>query len=313
MEPSSRNRAPPALKSLLFHLHSEWRVEKWGQGRINYAVADALDSSSGSSAVREIRRLGKNINGYFGETIDIRAVLADCIAAARAHGWIIDEFGPGPRPLLGFTRPAAAASRPARRFYLSSGIHGDEPAGPLAIRRLLQENRWPENVELCLCPCLNEEGFVLNRRENALGLDLNRQYRNPQAAEIIAHSAWLQRQPNFDLCMCLHEDWESHGFYVYELNPDGRPSLAENIVARVAEVCPIDPSPLIEGRPAQGGIIRPTLDPAARPQWAEAFFLITHKTRLSYTLEAPSDFPLSCRVAALAAGVEVGAESLSRR
>jgi hypothetical protein len=38
--------------------------------------------------------------------------------------------------------------------------------------------------------------------------------------------------------------------------------------------------------------------------------LITHKTRLSYTLEAPSDFLLSTRVAALVEAVKVVLERL---
>jgi hypothetical protein len=156
---------------------------------------------------------------------------------------------------------------------------------------------------------LNPAGFALNRRENPGGLDLNRQYRNPEAGETAAHIAWLRRQPDFDLCLCLHEDWEAHGFYVYELNPDRQPSLAEAIVARVGEVCPIDRSEVIEGRPALNGIIRPGVDPRSRSDWPEAFFLITHKTRLSCTLEAPSDFPLAVRVAALVAGVAAALEA----
>jgi len=169
---------------------------------------------------------------------------------------------------------------------------------------LLQENKWPANVEFWFCPCLNPAGFVLNRRENADGKDLNRDYRHLETAEVRAHIAWLERQPQFDVCLCLHEDWESHGFYLYEQNPDGKPSLAEIIISAVQKVCPIDPSELIEDRPAKNGIIRPNLDPRTRPQWAEAFYLIVHKSRLGYTLEAPSDFPLSTRVNALVAGVD---------
>ena len=115
--------------------------------------------------------------------------------------------------------------------------------------------------------------------------------------------AWLKEQPDFDLTLCLHEDWESHGFYVYEVNPDHEPSLGEKMIEAVSKVCPIDHSPVIEDRPARGGIIRPDLDPAQRPLWPEAFYLIMNKTRHSYTLEAPSDFPLSTRVAALVAAV----------
>ena len=122
--------------------------------------------------------------------------------------------------LLALHRPSSPATRHPSRIYLSTGIHGDEPAGPLAALRLLQENQWPENAELWFCPCLNPMGFVLNRRENADGKDLNRDYRHLETTEVRAHIAWLERQPQFDLCLCLHEDWESHGFYVYELNPD---------------------------------------------------------------------------------------------
>ncbi len=272
-------------------------------------------------SVQQLRRLGKNINGYFGETIDIDAVLGDCLAAARRHGWSVEDIAGSPDPgLLALTRqtPAGRATGatsspkgPNRRVYLSTGIHGDEPAGPLAMRELLIENHWPSGTDLWLCPCLNPAGFRLNRRENSKGFDLNRQYLNPQAAETLAHTAWLLKQPSFELCLCLHEDWESHGFYVYELNADNRPSLAEPIVAAVAQVCPIDTASLIEGRPAQNGIIRPSIDPRTRPQWPEAFFLLTHKTRLSYTLEAPSDYPLSCRMAALVAGAQAALESLT--
>lgn len=262
--------------------------------------------------MRKARRLGRNIKGYCGETIDIAAVLEECVAAARAHGWTVEEIPAAPNlHLLALTRVSRVSrqhatrdTQHASRVYLSTGIHGDEPAGPLAARQLLAENRWPTGLDLWLCPCLNPSGFVLNRRENAEGLDLNRQYRQPAARETRAHIGWLQGQPDFDLSLCLHEDWESHGFYVYELNPDNRPSPAEAIVERVAEVCPLDLSELIEGRPAKNGIIRPTADPRSRPDWPEAFFLLTYKTRLSCTLEAPSDFPLSARVAALVAGVE---------
>jgi len=251
-----------------------------------------------------VERLWKNVQGYYGERIDIAAVQRDCLMAAQAHGWEAEKLKASSEvELLAFSRRASSGTQHRFRLYISAGIHGDEPAGPLAVRQLLQDNLWPTEVNIWICPCLNPAGFVKNRRENAEGLDLNRQYLDPVAPETLAHIAWLKAQPDFDLCLCLHEDWESHGFYVYELNPDNRPSLAQAIVDRVADVCPIDPSEIIEGRAAHKGIIRPNVDSQSRPQWPEAFFLLTHKTRLSYTLEAPSDFPLATRAAALVAGV----------
>jgi protein MpaA len=252
-----------------------------------------------------MQRLGKNLGGYLGETIDVRAVLRDVETAAQRHGWASEVFHATEGfKLLALHRQAkSTATSTFRRIYISTGIHGDEPAGPLAALRLLREDIWPDQVEVWLCPCLNPSGFALNTRENAQKVDLNRQYLKPQAAETVAHIAWLAKQPAFDVTLCLHEDWESHGFYVYELNPDQRPSLAEDIIKSVVEVCPIDVSPIIEGRPASEGIIRPSLDPQSRPDWPEAFYLLTNKTRLSYTLEAPSDFALPVRTAALVAGV----------
>jgi hypothetical protein len=157
---------------------------------------------------------------------------------------------------------------------------------------------------------LNPAGIALNQRENAQGIDLNRDYRHLQSEEVRAHVAWLERQPRFDLALCLHEDWEAQGFYLYELNPDGRPSYAEKMVEAAAKVCPIDLSPMIEDREAHEGIVRPKINLADRPQWPEAFYLGTQKTRLSYTLESPSDFPLPLRVAALVAAVRLVLELL---
>ena len=258
-----------------------------------------------------MERFGKNKGGYHGETIDIRAVLRDVETAAQQHGWTSEIFHDTGEFKLFALRRTCRDEAKRRRIYISTGIHGDEPAGPLAALRLLQENRWPANLDLWLCPCLNPMGFVLNRREKADGKDLNRDYRHLEAAETRAHIAWLERQPQFDLYLLLHEDWESHGFYLYEQNPARKPSLAEKIIQRVAEFCSIEQSKNIEGREAKGGVISPNLDPRTRLQWAEAFYLIVNKARLGYTLEAPSDFPLATRVNALVTGVNVALQSIS--
>ena len=258
-----------------------------------------------------MQRRHQNHNGYHGETIDIHAVVNEAAAVAMAQGWTGETFLQAPEfQLTAWHRPAQAGSgrgqhsEGIRRIHISTGIHGDEPAGPLAALRLLRENIWPAHCEIFLVPCLNPAGFVRNRRENAGGLDLNRDYLNPKSSEIQAHVAWLQRHSPFDLSLALHEDWEANGFYLYELNPHNEPSAAEVMVAAASGVCPIDLASVIEGREAKNGIIRPTLDPRARPLWPESFWLIQHGTRHAFTLEAPSDFPLAVRVDALVAAVQ---------
>lgn len=245
-----------------------------------------------------MRRLLINIGGYKGEGIDIAKILRDIAQAAEAAGW---KSRPITAALPAYERLSDGATA---SVYISTGIHGDEPAGPLAALELLKENAWPRDVNLWLVPCINPHGYELNRRENEDGIDLNRDYRTFVTAAVKGHAEWLDQRPKFDFSLLLHEDWESNGFYLYELNPTLRPSLAECIVNAVKEVCPIDLSPVIEGREAQDGIICANPDLAKRKDWPEAFYLIHNKTPLSYTLEAPSDFPLVTRVQALCRGVQ---------
>ncbi len=249
----------------------------------------------------QARKLGRNLGQYGGETIDIQQVLHDALQAGQKMGWQ-SEVHPlsGGFHLINLRR---SVNDSKKNVYLSTGIHGDEPAGPLAIHQLIQEDVWPKTASLWLCPCLNPSGFAVNRRENAQGIDLNRDYRHLTSEEIRAHVAWLARQPQFDYTFCMHEDWEAQGFYLYELNPDHQPSPAAAMIEAVSQVCPIDHSPIIDDRPAQNGIIRPDLDPAKRPKWPEAFYLFMNHTRHSFTLEAPSDFPLAVRVKALVTAV----------
>lgn len=233
--------------------------------------------------------------------IDPLSLVSQFERAGAKAGFRMEPFGAaGPYPLLALTRRTPGI-RP--RIYLSAGIHGDEPAAPLALASLLESGEFDDRATWFLCPMLNPEGTARGTRENAQGLDLNRDYRHLESSEIRAHVRWLERQPNFDLAICVHEDWESTGFYLYELNLDRRPSLAEPMIAAVRAVCPIDLSSLIEGREAKGGIIRPLLDPLAREKWPESIYLQAHHTRLSYTVEAPSALALEVRVAALKAAL----------
>ena len=252
-----------------------------------------------------MKRLGQNIGGYRGERIDVARTRAALEVAARRTGWTTGQVPAGGQELLVLERAARRADAP--RLYLSAGMHGDEPAGPCALLELVEKNDWPD-VHLCVVPLLNPGGLSLGTRENEQGIDINRDYRHFRSAEARAHADWLLLQPRFDLTLLLHEDWESHGFYCYELNPDHRPSLAVPMIHAVSNVCPIDTTPVIDGRPiSEPGIIRPTewpdFNPDQRPEWPEALWLGVHKTRLNYTLEAPSDWPLELRVNALATAV----------
>jgi protein MpaA len=162
---------------------------------------------------------------------------------------------------------------------------------------MLEQGLFDERATWFLCPFLNPTGYVRGTRENEAGIDLNRDYREPQSVEITAHVRWLRHQPRFDLTLCLHEDWETRGFYLYELNPDGRPTLADAMIDAARQHGPIENAALIDGRESYSpGIIRPDLDPISREQWPEAIYLYQHHCRLGYTLETASITPMTQRI-----------------
>ena len=228
--------------------------------------------------------------------LDPAALAARFTVAGQAAGFRVEWFGESAGvPLLALTKRTPG---PRPRIYLSAGIHGDEPAPPLVLLEMLESGVFDARANWFLCPILNPHGHARGTRENAGGLDLNRDYKHLDSAEISAHVAWLRRQPRFAVTLSVHEDWESKGYYLYELNPEHRHSLAEPILAALAGICPIDHSPVIDGREARGGIIRPISDPLLREKWPESIYLREHHTALTYTLESPSAFPLAQRIAA---------------
>ncbi len=216
-------------------------------------------------------------------------------AAAAAAGFKTVPLGEvNGHPLLAYTKRKAG---PRPRAYYSAGIHGDEPAPPWALLRLMEEGFFDDRCTWFVCPLLNPTGFLRRTRENSAGVDLNRDYKEPRSPEVRAHVYWLQRQPNFDLATCLHEDWEARGFYLYELNPANRPTLAPAMIAAAALHSPIETAAVIDGRQADGpGIIRPVSDPVLRETWPEAIYLRRHHGPLDYTLETPSTLPLEQRI-----------------
>lgn len=227
--------------------------------------------------------------------VDPAALAARLEKSGAKAGFRCETFGKiGDYPLIALTKRSAG---PRPRIYLSAGIHGDEPAPPLALLSLIESGDLDGRATWFLCPLLNPDGLARRTRENASGTDLNRDYRNTDSPEIKAHIGWLRRQPNFDMAVCVHEDWESVGFYLYELNPDKRASAAKPMITAAEKTCPIDLSPVIEGRDAKGGIIRPSLNPEERERWPESIYLQVHHTRLSYTIETPSSLPIEARVA----------------
>jgi protein MpaA len=198
-------------------------------------------------------------------------------------------------PLTVWERPAAGP-----RIYISAGIHGDEPAGPLALLELLAGGALTTAIHWLLCPALNPTGLARNTRTNAAGLDLNRDYRTLRATETRAHASWIESNPLPDVFLSLHEDWEARGFYFYEINlgPD-QPERARRILAAASAWFEPEPGPEIDGHTPRGpGWIYHEAEADVPEGWPEAIFLAKLGCPLSFTFETPSRARLSDRVAA---------------
>jgi len=225
-----------------------------------------------------------------------KAYVARLEEVAKAHRWTIQyltKCGDVTRPWL---QRIATLGPAAPSLYLSSGIHGDEISGPMALLKMLRERDFFEDFNVTIFPILNPDGLARNVRVNADGIDLNRDYKNTKSAEIASHIEALKTLGKFDAAMMLHEDFEGTGAYLFELNDALDSSLGTRIITAMGQHVPIDQRPEIDDFPARNGII-------SRPEWPEAIYLSVHHTQVSYTTETPKPFPLEHRIEAQIAAV----------
>ena len=192
-------------------------------------------------------------------------------------------------------------------IYINGGTHGDEPAGVEAALAFLEEewDRWADRVRFEVIPCLCPWSYVHNARLNAQEVDVNWAYLRDDVPEIKILKGFVEGRV-FAGVIDLHEDWESPGFYLYEMFGDRGP-LGRKMVTQVAKVCPINENAEIEGEVAVNGVIHPNME-VARRKYGEgipiALYQRGHTDHL-VTSESPTAQPMDVRVAAHLAAVEV--------
>jgi predicted deacylase len=190
-------------------------------------------------------------------------------------------------------------------IYISAGIHGDEPAGPLAALKLMEDGVFPEGRHCMICPALNPSGLVIQTRENRQGADLNRDYVHQLSPETVAHTRWLASRPVPALFVSLHEDWETNGFYFYEINlGEDDPQRASDLLEAVSAHFQAEPGLEIDGHAVRSpGWIYHRAEADLPDFWPEAIWLAKRGCPLSFTFETPSKAALTARVEAHCAGV----------
>jgi len=262
------------------------------------------------------RQFSKHM-AYQGERIDVAQVLLRLELAASKAGFDGEEL----YEQHGMMVPvfySDAPSSTAPRILIAAGIHGDEPAGPVAVLNLLEKNAFIRAYSWTLVPMLNPAGLNNNMRESPEGIDLNRDFKHPRSKEVEQYAAYLKQQKSWDLALLLHEDWEAEGFYLYRRKGEGSKRLAEQVIEAVSRKCPIDHQDKIDGHPAAEGIISPDFDPQIiekrlKGTWPEALFLhFEGLAKTQFTLEAPSSQRLQVRIDALITAVETAIQQSFR-
>lgn len=231
------------------------------------------------------------------ERIPLETYLRDLESAARQAGFRWSTYG----EVGGVVLPVLERGMEiGRSWYVSAGIHGDEPAGTWAILRALREDIFSPDCGWVLFPLLNPTGLAEGRRENGEGKDLNRDYRNSLALESGLHRDRIALADwTFEGALSLHEDWEAEGAYLYEHNPQGRPTPVNALLGSLERICGLDPHNEIDGWPtAARGLIHPSGEPMEREFWPEQKYLLSERAAMSYTVETPSTLPLETRVLA---------------
>jgi len=231
---------------------------------------------------------------------DVTAFLGEFTELARKKGFtrrLLSETAAG--PLLAWERLEEGTPG-----YISAGMHGDEPAGPLAALELLRSGALDEGSWL-ICPALNPTGLAAGTRENAEGLDLNRDYLSRSSSEVRTHAAWMEGLPCPRIFVSLHEDWESTGFYFYEINlGEDRPDRAASILKAVEPWFPAEPATVIDEHDIRSaGWIYHVPEADVPKHWPEAIFLAKRGCPVSFTFETPSANCLNLRTAAHVAAV----------
>jgi len=184
---------------------------------------------------------------------------------------------------------------------VTAGIHGDEPAGPLAIFQYLQHFSLPEGFNWILAPLLNPHGWNRGVRTATEDIDLNRDFLQLRCPESRAFCQWWDsRRHGCDFHLSLHEDWETSGLYMYEINTTGRPGYAGEVLAAVGACHPLQTEgPVDDHVLARPGLILHPPVPDEPEGWPEAIWLCRRFPVLSHTWESPSSKPLSERISML--------------
>lgn len=232
--------------------------------------------------------------------------------AANAYGFEIQEFGKQREyPLISLVKINGEQLPYA---YVTAGIHGNEPAPPISILKMISNGVFNNaNYNYIICPLLNPYGLShANRTDHRK--DLNRQYNKDnidQAAKAtLSHIRWLNKYiDKIKLVLCLHEDWETDGFYMYESTPKNQKPLSKNILDKVEQNgFKVNKSRKLDDRSATNGVI--DMKTAGGLKHTEVTYITDRNPYAHcFVFETPSSNKISARLKTMEIAVKEALDS----
>ncbi|WP_395740445.1 M14 family metallocarboxypeptidase [Prosthecobacter sp.] len=199
----------------------------------------------------------------------------------------------GDFPVIVLESAAAQAREPA--VYLSTGVHGDEAGSAWGLLTWAEKNlRRLQLGSFLIAPCVNPVGLTLNTRLDHRGFDINRRFHDSSDEICGPWQQWITgRAMRFGLC--LHEDYDAQGIYLYELNHSPQ-TVGHDVISRCERIMAPDPRRSIDGQRANKGVIRRRTLPTHLPGMPEAIELHVRGCPITLTFESPSEFDFDTRV-----------------
>jgi murein peptide amidase A len=182
------------------------------------------------------------------------------------------------------------------RIGIFAAIHGDEPAGALALVKFLidlaAQPELAENYQITAYPVCNPTGFEDNARHSRRGVDLNREFwKASQEPEIQILEGQLRRR-QFHGLIQLHADDTSEGIYGFVRGATLTENLLRPALLEAGKILPRNINATIDGFAARDGIIYDVYEgilaaPAAMdPVPFEIIFETPHRSPVDLQVQA---------------------------
>jgi hypothetical protein len=274
-----------------------WRVLKmFADGRFNFRLQDFPPAVQGNfNTLDPVREKD------YGSLVACMRTLQGDVFDIQGIGNLMFD-GKEYQFLKVVSRPLSSPYAVQVPICLVAGVHGDEPDGILAAlefaRRFARSPQLVSSYRLTIYPCVNPVGYERMTRENGHGKDLNREFFRDSREEEVAVMERELRAHEFTGFISGHSDYESFGIYAYATGAVLSERLAKPALFQASSVIPINTDAVIDGHPAENGIINQKFHGALGPLFKGA------TEPFDITIETPNLFALSKRVEAQAIAFE---------